>query len=171
MFKLGNSTFGNYNLWITTPMGCVDHKHPNATKEPYFEVLLTNDSPNYSFYVDPAKENWLDLKLSDRNPLAKPKDKEKLTDDEKEFQVEYASYLSRKEQVQPLVKLSKRHVFQLLEILFLKKEDRVSDTCKSAYTLGWNQGGHDKKPECPFKSGTPESKHFWQGYVDGSCQS
>lgn len=119
MFKLGYSIIGNYRLWITTPVFTVEHDHPKALDWPYFEVRVTR-LDGLEFYVDLIKEDWLNLNLSDRNPLIKPRDKEKLTEEEKEFQTEYNSYVSNKYLMMPLTKLSRRHVVQLWEHLLLK---------------------------------------------------
>lgn len=125
MFKLGESIIGNYKLWITTGVYGINHDHPKALDQPYYNVLLTQMS-GLQFYVNPIKEDWLNLNLSDRNPLAKPKDKENPTDDEKEFQDEFRAWEFVKNMGMPLIKLSKRHVFQLLELLFLKKGEVIT---------------------------------------------
>lgn len=120
-FILGYSSFGNYKLWITTPVFTVDMDDPKAALLHYFEVNLTHHKGGFDFYVDPTKEEFLNLNLSDRNPLIKPRDKENLNAEEQEFIVEYRTYLDRKYMLQPLTKLSKRHVLQLVEILRTKK--------------------------------------------------
>lgn len=83
---------------------------------PYYEVMITRQTPLLHYYVNPIKE-FLKLDLSDRNPLDKPKDKENLTQEELEFRTERQSYLARKDMIMPLWKLSLRHINQLLDIL------------------------------------------------------
>jgi hypothetical protein len=120
MFALGNIWIGDYKVWITTPIFSVSPLSTEAENLPYYEVMVFKKIPNmpagYYFYVNPMKDlfRW---EMTDRNPLAKPKDKEKLTPEEVEFRVEANSYSDRKEMVMPLVKLSRRHVEQLLQLL------------------------------------------------------
>jgi hypothetical protein len=116
MFALGTVFFGAYKVWITTPVFTIHPLDCGADKLPYYEVMVTRIG-NMHYYVNPVKE-LLKLDLTDRNPLHKPKDKESLTLVEREFHVEHQSYMSRKEMVMPLWKLSRRHVEELFDILW-----------------------------------------------------
>jgi hypothetical protein len=120
MFVLGSVWIGNYKVWITTPVFSADPCSTEAESLPYYEVLVFKKIPNapvgYYYYVNPIKE-FFKWEMTDRNSLAKPKDKESLTPEEMEFRVEANSYMDRKEMGMPMVKLSRRHVEDLLQIL------------------------------------------------------
>lgn len=120
MFALGNVWIGEYKVWITTPVFTVDPLSSESERLPYYEVLVSRRAPifgpGYYYYVNPIKDvfKW---EMTDRNPLARPKDKEHLTPDELEFRVEQSSYNDRKDQTMPMIKLSRRHVEELLQRL------------------------------------------------------
>lgn len=116
MFALGHVCIGEYTVWITTPVFTVDPSSLEAEKLPYYEVLVHKNKAGWLTYVNPIKEifKW---EMTDRNPLARPKDKENPTPDEVEFRTEQHSYNDRKEMGMPLTKLSRRHVEELLQKL------------------------------------------------------
>ena len=117
MFTLGTVWIGNYKVWITTPVSTVSPLSSEAGDLPYYEVMVSKRMlgwpPGYYSYVNPIKEifKW---DMTDRNPLARPKDKQRLTLDEEEFRVEQSSYNDRKEIGMPLTKLARVHVRELL---------------------------------------------------------
>jgi hypothetical protein len=121
LFALGNIWIADYKIWINTPIFSVDPLSSEAESLPYYEVMVSKrmlDWPiGYYSYVDLFKE-ILQWDMTDRNPLARPKDKEDLTLEEAEFKEEYNSHVSRKGMTMPLVKLSRRHIEKLL--LFIK---------------------------------------------------
>ncbi len=122
MLALGHLLIGNYKVWITTPVFSLDPLHSQALELPYYEVLLSSLKEDNHFYQDPTKEQYLDLKLNERNPLFHPRDKENLSAEEKEFGVEFQSYYNRRDQIMPLIKLSARHIAELLNILYFREE-------------------------------------------------
>lgn len=116
MFPLGYVLIGDYEAWITTPVFTVEPHNSEAGNLPYYEVLLHKQINGYCCYVNPIKEifKW---EMTDRNPLARPKDKENPTPDEVEFRIEAHSYNDRKDMGMPLIKLSRKHVGELLQRL------------------------------------------------------
>lgn len=120
MFALGNVWIGIYKVWITTPVFDVGPLSTEAEFLPYYEVMVSKKAdgrpPGYYYYVNPIKDifKW---EMTDRNPLSKPKDKESPTQDELEFRTEQSSYNDRKDMGMPLIKLSRRHVEELLQRL------------------------------------------------------
>lgn len=124
MFLLGTLWINGYSVWVAPPFFTKTDKKVSdrgILKLPFYELSVSRyDSKSDMYnYIDPVKE-LLKIDLSDRNPLMKPKDKEKLTEEETVFQTEHFSYFHRvimEKQNMPLWKLSKQHIEEILEII------------------------------------------------------
>lgn len=110
MITLGLSILGDYELWISSA-GVID----------YYDILLHQNENDVWYYKDAAGKEFLNLNLTDRNPLNNPVDKENLTVEELEFKQEYQTRQLRKDQGQPLIRLSKKHLEALTKLIEAKK--------------------------------------------------
>jgi len=106
MINIGLKLIGDYEIWTTSTI-----------VPDYFDILFQQKQGGVWYYRDPASDKFLNLNLTDRNPLNKPKDNENLTAEENEFKNEYQIRVSRKEQYQPLTRLSRRHLESLIKMI------------------------------------------------------